>query len=166
MRELIFLTLANHLPRLKLCDRFRWRLYKWAGMHIEGPCAIWGPLTIRPIGGAKNIHIAGKSFLNTETRFGVPSAPVKIGANVQIGPRVSFETVNHDPVAIEGQKRGIEASPITIEDNVWIGANVVILGGVTIGQGAVVAAGAVVNKDVAPNTTVGGVPAKPLKTQA
>ena len=53
--------------------------------------------------------------------------------------------------------------PIRIKDKVWLGANVTICPGVTIGEGAVVAAGAVVNKDVAPRTVVGGVPAKFIK---
>ena len=53
--------------------------------------------------------------------------------------------------------------PIRIEDKVWLGANVTILQGVTIGEGAIVVAGAVVTKDVAPRTIVGGVPAKFIK---
>ncbi|WP_274617023.1 DapH/DapD/GlmU-related protein [Vibrio furnissii] len=55
------------------------------------------------------------------------------------------------------------AAPITIGDNVWIGANATVLPGVFIGNGAVIAAGAVVTKNVAANTVVGGVPAKTLK---
>ena len=57
----------------------------------------------------------------------------------------------------------IENKPIVIEDDVWIGARVTVLGGVTIGRGAIVAAGAVVTKNVAPYSIVAGVPAKPLK---
>lgn len=53
--------------------------------------------------------------------------------------------------------------PIKIGNDVWIGANVVILPGVTIGDGAVLAAGAIVNKNVEPYEIVGGVPAKPIK---
>jgi acetyltransferase-like isoleucine patch superfamily enzyme len=53
--------------------------------------------------------------------------------------------------------------PVKIGAKVWIGANVTILPGVNIGDGAIIAAGAVVNKDVAPNTVVGGVPAKFIK---
>ena len=55
-------------------------------------------------------------------------------------------------------------APIHIGRNVWIGANATVLPGVTVGDGAVVAAGAVVTKDVAPNTIVGGVPAKLIKS--
>ena len=53
--------------------------------------------------------------------------------------------------------------PIHIEDKVWLGANVTILPGVTIGEGAIVAAGAVVTKDVESRTVVGGVPARFIK---
>ena len=53
--------------------------------------------------------------------------------------------------------------PIHIEDKVWLGANVTILQGVTIGEGAIAAAGAVVTKDVEPKTVVGGIPAKLIK---
>ena len=57
----------------------------------------------------------------------------------------------------------MEFRPIHIENKVWLGANVTILPGVTIGEGAIVAAGAVVTKDVAARTIVGGIPAKVIK---
>ena len=53
--------------------------------------------------------------------------------------------------------------PVVIEDDVWVGANVTILKGVTIGHGSVVAAGAVVTKSCPPYSIIGGVPAKVLK---
>jgi acetyltransferase-like isoleucine patch superfamily enzyme len=56
------------------------------------------------------------------------------------------------------------AKPIHIGKKVWLGANVAILQGVTIGDNAIVASGAVVTKDVPANTIVGGVPAKIIKT--
>ena len=71
-------------------------------------------------------------------------------------------TLNH---GFEASDRStLYPKPITIKDNVWIGANVTILPGVTIGENAIIAAGAVVNKDVAANTIVGGVPAKYIKS--
>lgn len=163
MRELIFLTLANNLPRLKVFDRIKFVLYRLAGLKIRGRCTIWGPLTIRPIGAAGNIEIGKGSFLNTETRFGVPVDKVIIGANVLIGPRVMFETVNHGLQYIPGKGRGFWTKPITVGDEVWIGGGAIITQGVTIGRGAVVAAGAVVTKDVEANTLVGGVPARLIR---
>lgn len=163
MRELLFLTLANNLPRLWICDKLRFILLKAAGLRIEGRCTIWGPFTIRPIGGAKNIEIGKGSFLNTDIRFGVPIDKVTIGRNVQIGPRVMFETKNHGLVYEPNKGRGGWSKPIVVEDEVWIGAGSIITQGVTIGRGAVVAAGAVVTKNVKANTVVGGVPAKFIK---
>lgn len=58
----------------------------------------------------------------------------------------------------------VKIAPVTIRDRVWIGFNVIILKGVTIGEGAVVAAGAVVTKDVAPYTIVAGNPARVVRT--
>jgi acetyltransferase-like isoleucine patch superfamily enzyme len=163
MRELIFLTIANNMPRMRLSDSVRRYFYALAGMKIEGKCLLWGPMTIRPIGGAKNISIGSGSFINSNARFGVPHAPVEIGRNVQIGPNVSFETVSHGLIYIPSKGRGDIVLPIRVEDEVWIGAGAIITGGVTIGKGAVVAAGAVVIRDVPSMTVVGGVPAKSIK---
>jgi maltose O-acetyltransferase len=163
MRELLFLTLANNLPRIGWFDKYRHILIRFSGVHIIGKCTIWGPLTIRPIGGAKNIQIGNGTFINTEVRFGVPEDKVIIGNNVQIGPRVMFETVNHGLDFVPGKGRGAWTRPIIVEDEVWIGAGSIIMQGVTIGRGAVVAAGAVVTKDVEQKTIVGGIPAKLLR---
>jgi acetyltransferase-like isoleucine patch superfamily enzyme len=65
-----------------------------------------------------------------------------------------------DPAEIDS----LLLNPVIIKRNAWIGAAATILPGVTIGENAVVAAGAVVTKDVAPNTIVGGVPAKFIKS--
>lgn len=60
---------------------------------------------------------------------------------------------------------GVYGQVVTIEKNVWCGANVTILKGVTIGRGSIIAAGAVVTKDIPPYCIAGGVPAKPIKTR-
>jgi acetyltransferase-like isoleucine patch superfamily enzyme len=57
----------------------------------------------------------------------------------------------------------VSTSAVVIEDDIWIGANAVILPGLTIGHHSVVAAGAVVTKDVPPHSLVAGVPAKVIK---
>ena len=163
VREAIFLTLANNLPRMRISDRIRWVLYRLAGISIDGRCIIWGPLVIRPLGGARNIAIGTGAFINTNARFGVPKERVTLGNNVQIGPNVCFETVSHGLVYVPGLGRGDIAKPIVIEDEAWIGAGAIITGGVTVGRGAVVAAGAVVTRDVAPMTVVGGVPARLIR---
>ncbi len=163
MREMIFLPIANHLPRLLAMDFIRYLFYKAAGIHIHGRCIIYGPLTIRPIGRAKNITIGKGSFLNTEIRFGCPNDRITIGRNCQIGPRVCFETMSHGMVYEPEKGRGRLSKPIVVEDEVWIGCGAIILQGVTIGRGAVISAGAVVNNDVEPLTVVGGVPAKLIK---
>ncbi|OQX59322.1 MAG: transferase [Helicobacteraceae bacterium 4484_230] len=163
MRELIFLTLANHLPRLKISDKIRYRLLRLAGMKIHGRCMILSPLRIRPIGGAENIEIGRGTFINSDIRFGVPDGKVVIGNNVLIGARVSFETVGHLTSYTPGKMRKRTTGSIVVGNDVWIGAGVIIVQGVTIGDGAIVAAGSVVTRSVEPNTIVGGVPAKFIK---
>ena len=163
MRERFFMFIANNLPQFRIFDVIRFVFYRMAGMQISGRCTIWGPLTIRPTGGAKNVVIGAGTFMNTEVRFGAPRDKVTIGREVEIGPRVMFETINHGLHYVTGQGRGAFSKPITVEDRVWIGAGAIILQGVTIGHDAVIAAGAVVTKDVAACSLVGGVPAKLIR---
>lgn len=89
---------------------------------------------------------------------------ISIGNNVLIGPNSVIRSNNHSfgRTDIPIREQGIDYGEITIEDDVWIAANAVILPNVRIGRGAIVAAGAVVAKDVAPFTIVGGVPAKEI----
>jgi maltose O-acetyltransferase len=133
-------------------------------MSVAEDVKFFGPITVRPLGGIQNISIGKGTFFNTETRFGCPKEMITIGSNCQIGPRVSFETVNHELSYHEQFGRKDIVLPITIEDEVWIGCGAIILPGVIIGKGAVIASGAVVTKDVPAMTVVGGIPAKIIKT--
>lgn len=164
LREVIFLTIANHFTRIRMMDSYRHLLFRLSGVEIKGKAHVQGPLIIRPIGKASNISIGKGTFLNTNIRFGCPKDKISIGNLCQIGPNVSFETVNHGLIYQPEIGRGMFTKPIVIEDQVWIGCGAIILQGVRIGKGAVVAAGAVVRSDVAPMTVVGGVPAKLIKT--
>lgn len=77
-----------------------------------------------------------------------------IGNNVCIGPNTLFISDTHE-LGNEKKRAGKPIfKKITIEDGCWIGANVTILGGVTIGEGSVIASGSVINKDIRPNSLV------------
>lgn len=163
LKNFIFLSLANYLPASGRIDANRWRLLKLSGMNIEGPCRIWGPITIHNFNATKNVFIGKNVFINTEVRFACTTAKIIIKDNVEIGPRVSFETSGHGIVYKKNEGRSVIDKDIIVEKNVWIGAGAILLPGVIIGEGAVIAAGAVVNKDVLPYTVVGGIPAKFIK---
>ena len=166
IKESFFLALANNLPRLNKLNKYRYRLLRLAGINIKGKCNIWSGFDIRPIGCAKNITIGNNVFINRNFRVAVPNpAFVTMGDNVAIGPNVSIETVNHGILWDDKIKgRGTFPNSVEIQDKVWIGANVVILGGVIIGNNSIIAAGSIVTKDVPSFTIVGGVPAKVIKS--
>lgn len=109
----------------------------------------------------KNIRIGRHAFINYNVTI-MDRGKVTIGDHILLAPNVVITTSNHplDP-QMRRDSLGI-AGPVTIGNDVWIGANAVILPGVTIGNNVVVAAGAVVTKDVPDNTLVAGVPARRL----
>ena len=111
----------------------------------------------------KNIHV-GDYFLANYNVTILDIREVTIGDNVMIAPNTLITTVNH-PLNPMGRRKHLGiAKPVKIGNDVWIGANVVILPGVTIGNNVVIAAGAVVTKDIPDNVLVGGIPAKIIKT--
>lgn len=100
----------------------------------------------------------GQGYINNHVTIDCFDS-ITIGNDVVISKGVTIrDSDNH---AINGNER--TSAPIIIGNRVWVGLNVVILKGVTIGNGAVIAAGAVVTQDVPKNTLVGGVPAKVIK---
>lgn len=109
----------------------------------------------------KNIAIGENVFINAGCCF-QDQGGITIGNGALIGHKVVLASVNHGHAPKE--RSWCYPAPIHIGKNVWIGANATILQGVTIGDNSIVAAGAVVAKDVAPNTIVGGVPARFIKT--
>ena len=110
----------------------------------------------------KNIFI-GDDFTGNFNLTILDIREVYIGNHVMIGPNTLITTVGHplSPKARRGYMA--KAAPVRIGNDVWIGGNVTILPGVTIGNNVVVAAGAVVTKDVPDNSLVGGVPARIIR---
>jgi maltose O-acetyltransferase len=84
---------------------------------------------------------------------------VTIGDDTLIASHVAITSLTHDPQA-PLYSDSLVSRPVVIGRNVWIGAHAVILPGITIGDSAIIGAGAVVTRDVAPRTTVVGVPAR------
>ena len=97
--------------------------------------------------------------------YGVLYGPLTIGSNVAVAAHVVFASVGHgyDRVDVPMVDQPTTSRQIVIEDDVWIGANAVIIGGVTVGTGTIVGAGAVVTKDVPPFGVVGGTPARVIR---
>ena len=108
----------------------------------------------------ENIHIGKNVFINAGCKF-QDQGGIYIEDGVLIGHNAVLATINHmeDPE----KRAGMIFQPIHIEKKVWLGANVTVLPGVTIGEGSVIAAGAVVTKDVPANMIAAGVPAKVIR---
>jgi len=123
------------------------------------------------IKGIENLSIGDGTSIPKGSTLYCTRAELIIGKNVIFGPKPTIITGDHRIDVIgkyiidvtDEEKLPEQDAPVTIGDDCWIGANVTVLKGVTIGRGTVIAAGAVVNKDIPPYCVAGGVPAKPIK---
>ena len=114
------------------------------------------------------IRIGDNCHCNTNVRIGADGGgSVRIGNDVNIGPNTVIDPSNHvfSRTDIPICAQGLSFGDIVIEDDVWIGANVVVTQGVRIGRGCVIGAGAVVTRSIPPYTVALGVPARPVKTR-
>lgn len=108
-----------------------------------------------------NIHL-GDNFYANHNLVVLDGCRVDIGNNVKFGPNVMMSTATHpiDPV----ERRTVEyALPIRIGDDVWLGGNVSVLPGVTIGDGSVIGAGSVVTRDIPAGVVAVGNPCRELR---
>ncbi len=155
------------LKETSYASRFRRFKVKWFGERTAWSFVAKGSLL------NQNTTIGGYSRINGKlvVRGG---GRVSIGRYCAVGSGVRLITQNHDlsplfiNLSLQKELYGrayINYKDITIEHNVWIGDNVIILPGVHVGHSAVIAAGAVVTKDVAPFDVVGGNPARVLKSR-
>lgn len=125
--------------------------------------------TCSDLKGLYNLSIGDGSSIPKGSVFYCTEAPLTIGRKVIFGPNPTIITGDHRINVVgkfimdSNEKLPENDAPVVIEDDVWCGANVTILKGVTIGRGSVVAAGAVVTKSCPPYSIIGGVPAKVLK---
>ena len=113
-------------------------------------------------------NAVGDVIIGDHTRIGLHNTiigPVTIGSHVNLAQGITITALNHnfDDSEKRIDQQGISTKEVVLEDDIWVGANAVILPGVTIGTHAVVAAGAIVTKDVPPHSLVAGVPAKVIK---
>ncbi|SLN02787.1 Galactoside O-acetyltransferase [Corynebacterium xerosis] len=138
--------------------RVRELLAELTGAEIDESVTLFPPFT-SDFG--RNIHLGKRVFLNAGCRF-QDQGGLHIGDDCLIGHNTVIATLNHD---LAPSRRGdLHPAPVTIGNNVWIGANVTILPGITIGDDAVIAAAAVVTKDVPAKSLVVGSPARVIRT--
>jgi acetyltransferase-like isoleucine patch superfamily enzyme len=163
-----------------LGDRMRGVWWRMRGAQLGGKSRIGGNCTImRPwrLVTGERVQLEGQVYLKITS----DEASIRLGNEVFIGYGSELDVLNnlilgnhvliapgcfitdhhhkhkaHDRIAAQG----CESAPVVIEDDVWLGANAVVLPGTRIGKGAIVGAGAVVTHDVAAMSIVAGVPAR------
>ena len=110
----------------------------------------------------------GPVIIGDRTRIGLGNTiigPVTIGNDIRFAQNVVLSGLNHNYTDITSpiHAQGVSIAPIVIDDETWIGANVVVVAGVTIGKHCIIAAGSVVTKDIPPYSVAVGNPARILK---
>lgn len=109
--------------------------------------------------GGKYVHIGDHVFINFNLTL-VDDTNIHIGSHCMLGPNVTLTTAAH-PISPSLRKEKYQYNlPIVIEENVWLGASVVVLAGVTIGKNSIIGAGSVVTRDIPANVVAVGIPCK------
>jgi len=136
-------------------------LLRWCGAEIGENVKIASSARFLTVG---KLFVGNNVWIGHECLVIGGAADVYIGANCDIGPRVSLITGTHKLAHIDG-KAAVKgySEPIRLQDGVWIGACVTILGGVTIGKCSMVAAGSLVRENVPERVIVAGIPARVVK---
>lgn len=168
------MSLYDILQKVGLAPAYLWDAL-WAPVWKHGMRYCGKDVYLRPmssdIKGVRNLSVGDGTSIPKGATIYCTEAPCTIGRKVLFGPKPTIITGDHridligkymTDVTVD-EKLPENDMPVTIGDDVWVGANVTILKGVTIGRGSVVAAGAVVTKSFEPYSIIGGVPARLLK---
>ena len=118
---------------------------------------------------SSKLIVGDDTFIGENNNIRPGGSTIEIGKQCMIAQNISLIGSNHGValgLPMREQKSSFERSGIVIEDDVWIGANSVILPGVTIGEGAIIGAGSVVTKSVAPFTINAGNPCRKIKSRS
>ncbi|WIM26238.1 acyltransferase [Microbacterium sp. zg-Y625] len=152
---------TNSVAGSVLCPRaVRYGILRARGFDVQTP-----NLSSRcTFTGGRDIRIGTGTFVNVGCYFEAV-APIRIGEDCQLAMFVTIITSFHG-VGPDGVSKDRDSAPVTIGDRCWLGANVTVLPGVTIGDDVVVAAGAVVTRDLPGRAVYGGVPARLIRTLA
>lgn len=168
--------MLDMLIKLSLLPSYLWDML-WAPIWKSAMKSCGRGVYLRPmssdIKGIENLSVGDGTSIPKGSTLYCTKAPLIIGKKVIFGPKPTIITGDHRIDIIgkyiidvtDKEKLSENDLPVVIEDDVWVGANVTILKGVTIGRGSVVAAGAVVTKSCPPYSIIGGVPAKVLKNR-
>ena len=167
-------------------DRIRAQLLRWRGarigmrtrvasggvvhrpwcLTIGEHCQLEHNVFIKAAADSARIEIGREVFVGFNSEFDI-SQILRIGNSVLIAPGCFITDHSHrHSASMTIASQGCASRSVMIEDDVWLGAHVVVLPGVTIGRGAIVAAGAVVTQDVVPMSVVAGVPARLISVRA
>lgn len=134
-----------------------------------GPDVVVRPPVVVDVG--FNIDIGEGTFINLNVTL-LDTYPIRIGKNVLIAPNCAFYPVGHPVRATDRVAYGADGTvtgkytsgaPIVIEDEVWIGGNVVVTQGVTIGARSMIGAGSVVTRSVPPDVFAAGNPCRVIR---
>lgn len=149
-------TLLRALPGVE-GFALRYLLYRALFERLDGFCYVYPGARLSHTYGIR----AGRNLMINAGAFLYGRGGLTFGDHVMIGPNVVIVSSQHrfDDPRIEMVFQGHKTDPVTVGSDVWIGANAVVLPGITIADGTVISAGAVVTRDTEPYSIVGGVPA-------
>ena len=172
-------TFLDFLIKISLLPSFLWDSL-WAPIWKRRMKSCGKNVYLRPLSsdikGLQNLSIGDGTSIPKGSIFYCTDAPLTIGRKVIFGPHPTIITGDHRSdiigryiIDITPEEKYLQDGsnpwdlPVVIEDDVWCGANVTILKGVTIGHGSIIAAGAVVTQSFPPYSVIGGIPARLLK---